>query len=160
MQEPLFAHGRLTDALESQQRRLYEEIDQAPEDHVLHADDDAWAEALVERYRVEAPSLRIDAIWQERPHEVKVDVSSDRSRYFSDPIRPALVAGTRFIVHVPFDGDETVFRLQPSTIDFNPPRAKLRPGELVQVIEFPNDAPKEVQPIVDDLLQRVQKYLG
>ncbi len=101
MQELLFAHGRLTDALESQQRRLCEEIDQAPEDHVLHADEEAWVGALVERYRVEAPSLRVAEIWQERPQEVKVDVSSDRSRSFSDPTRTALVAGTRFVVHVP-----------------------------------------------------------
>lgn len=43
------------------------EIEKAPEDHLMQADEDEWVAALVERYRIEAPELHRDKWWIDKP---------------------------------------------------------------------------------------------
>jgi hypothetical protein len=50
--------GELGSALEAQSRKLVDEIEAAPEDHLLHVDEDEWVRALVDRWQVEAPAGR------------------------------------------------------------------------------------------------------
>lgn len=107
------------------------EIAQAPEDHLMQADEEAWIAALVERYSVEAPQLLTDEWWMDPPAEVKVDVRYDPGRDVRDPSRPALVNGVRHVIHVPFRGEADLFRFTPSTRDYNPPSAEVRDGEVV-----------------------------
>lgn len=160
MSNPLFFDGELSSALEAVARRLDGEIDSAPEDHVLHADDDAWVEALVARHSVLAPSLRPDDVWMDPPEEVKVDVGYDYARRALDPGRSFLIAGTRNTVHIPFDGDAGVFRLTPKTRDFNPPYAEVRKRELVRSWEYPHDSPIDLRKELDALLRSVTRYLS
>jgi hypothetical protein len=61
--ELLFHSGYLRDALAHQGERMVEELNSAPEDHLLHVDVDAWAAALAERYQVEAPELAPAEDW-------------------------------------------------------------------------------------------------
>ena len=61
----LFYRGDLRGTLENIKAKLAHEIAKAPDDHVLEADEEAWAGALAERYRVEAPTLRRDEMWQD-----------------------------------------------------------------------------------------------
>ena len=59
--------------------------------------------------------------------DVKVDVSWDRSRYFSDSYSDLArnFPGYRVVVHIPFEGDAGVFSLRPSSFNFNPPGGRL-----------------------------------
>lgn len=155
----LFYEGELSAALEATARRMDGEIDSAPEDHVLHADDDAWVEALVTRHSVVAPSLRPDDVWMESPEEVKVDVGYDHARRALDPGRSFFIAGTRNTVHIPFDGDAGVFWFTPNTRNSNPPRAEVRGNELVRSWEYPHDSPIDLRVEVDSLISSVQSYL-
>jgi hypothetical protein len=75
--ELLFSRGELRLALEAQARKLVEEIEAAPEDHLLHVDEDEWVAGLVDRWSVEAPVLHPEEMWVEPPEEIKVDVSRD-----------------------------------------------------------------------------------
>lgn len=155
----LFHEGELSAALEATARRMDAEIESAPEDHVLHADDDAWVEALVARHSVVAPTLRMDDVWMDAPEEVKVDVSHDYARRALDPGRSFYIAGTRNTVHIPLDGDAGVFRFRPSTWNLNPPRADVRGNELVRSWEYPHDSPIDLRTEVDSLIGSVQSYL-
>lgn len=51
---------------------------------LLQADVDEWAAALARHFLVACPQLKIDAAWREPTKDVKLDVSRDQSRYFSD----------------------------------------------------------------------------
>lgn len=136
------------------------EIDSVPEDHVLHADDDAWVAALVARHSVEAPVLRVDDVWMDPPEEVKVDVGYDYARRALDPGRSFFIAGTRNTVHIPFDGDEGVFRFTPNTRNYNPPRAEVSGKELIRSWEYPHDSQIDLRAEVDSLIGAVQSYLS
>jgi hypothetical protein len=70
-------------------------------------------------------------VWREPIKEVKVDVSWDRGRYFSDYASDLArnFPGYRVVVHIPFEGDAGVFSLRPSSFTFNPPRGRVNEGE-------------------------------
>ena len=156
----LFVQGDLNAALEGQAHRLDEEIDKAPEEHLLQVDDDQWIAALVARYAVEAPELRRDDWWIDPPEDVRVDVSGDWNRAILEPNKPVYVPGHRVRVHTPFSGEKDVFKSRPSTWTTTFPIASVRDGELVQTIEYPADAPRDVRAEAEGLLTLVERYLG
>lgn len=159
MTKTIFSNGRLSDALDAQLGELTQEVNSAPEEHVLHVDEDAWIEALVERYRVNVPVLDREGWWQDAK-DVQVDASYDRSRY-SSPDTPPCVDGTKLVVHVPFDGDSAVMRLAPNKFTSSgPPRAQVNGNELLVTIEYPNDQPvMDIKGAAEAVLGRVEQYL-
>lgn len=156
----LFQSGDLGLSLKEQEKGLIHEIEAVPEDHVLHADEVAWATALAKRWAVEAPALKVGDIWMDEPKPVQVDVSWDhRRRFIRDPSRPAYVPGHRTIVHIPFSGEKHVFRLRPSSFTLNPPHANVSDGELRLVIEYPDDNPANIKSGTDELFKKVEQHL-
>jgi hypothetical protein len=155
----LFAQGELSAALERQGAGLDKEIEKTPEEHLLQVDEDEWVAALVGRYAVEAPALRREDWWMEAPQEIRVDVSGDWNRAILDPSRPAFVPGHQVRVHIPFSGEKDVFRFRPSAWTTRFPIASLHDGELVQTIEYPADAPRDVRAEAERLLAEVDRYL-
>lgn len=156
----LFYEAELRDALEGHARSMDAEIAEAPEDHLMQADEDEWVVALVERYSVEAPQLQTDRWWMDPPAEVQVDVRYDRSRDIRDPSRPALINGIRVVVHVPFTGEADLFKFTPSTRNYNPPSAEVRRGEVVLAVEYPADAPRDVRSEAQGVVDKINNYLG
>lgn len=154
----LFYRGDLRTVLTNIKARLSEDVQKAPAEHVLDADEDAWAEALAERYRVDAPILRPDDMWQDEPREVGVDVSHDFTRAVF-PGERAVIAGYRVIIHIPFDGDPGVFKLQASTYTLNPPRAEVQGHEVIDAIEYPHDAPRDIQAHANELVRNLEQHL-
>jgi hypothetical protein len=96
-------------ALSRYGRGVLAEVEAAPEDHVLQADDAAWAKALSERYSVKPPVLRQDEMKMEPSEPTQVDVSKDRRHHGRNS------PGHRTVVHVPFSGERAVFQPWPST---------------------------------------------
>lgn len=157
----LFMSGDLRATLEHHGAGVVDEVDAAPEDHVLQADDDDWAKALAERYSIEPPELRPDDAWMDEPRDVKVDVSWDHfRRAIIDPDEPVYVPGHRTVVHIPFIGDKAIFSLKPSSWNYNPPRADVADGELRLVIEYPSDTPANIKGETDALVGQVNTWLG
>jgi hypothetical protein len=90
----LFVQENLKAALEGHAHGLDEEIEKAPEEHLLQVDADEWVAALVSRYAMEAPALKRYQLWMDPPEEIKVDVSQDWDRSPTPPGRftsPAIV---------------------------------------------------------------------
>lgn len=156
----LFSKGELRAALDAQSHRLGEAIRSVPEEHFLKADIEAWVPALVEEFRVEAPRLDLDGLYREEAEEVRVDVSWDHMRFFSEFTTDRTVPGCRIRVHVPFVGDEAVLQMQPSSFTFNPPRGAVRDHELVFTIEYPHDSPADIDQAVNGMVSPVQHWLG
>lgn len=153
--------GSLRDALEQQAKGMVQEVERTPEKHVLQVDEEAWAQALAERWSGEAPELCPDDAWMDPPKDVQVDVSWDHfRRAIMDPSRPAYVPGHRTVVHIPFTGDKTIFSLQPSTYTLNPPRADVGEGEMRLVVEYPSDTPANIKGETNGLVNAVNAYLG
>jgi hypothetical protein len=140
---------------------MVQEVEKAPEEHLLHVDEDQWAGALATRWSVEAPALHGEKAWMDPPKEVQVDVSWDNfTRAISDPSTPTYIAGYRVVAHVPFTGDKAVFRLQPSTHSLNPPRTQVLDDELREVIEYPHDRKPNIRAVTQELISSVEKHLA
>jgi hypothetical protein len=154
----LFIELDLNAALEGHARGLDEEIEKAPEDHLLQVDDDEWVAALVARYTIVTPELRPDDWWMDQT-ETQVDVSWDQNRAILDPSQPAYVPGHRVEVHIPFSGEKDVFKYRPSSWTTVLPIAEVRDGELVQTIEYSADSPRNVRAEADGLVTQINRYL-
>jgi hypothetical protein len=102
----LFRDDDLRLTLEAIAHKMVDEINAAPEQHLLQVDEDRWVSALVERWSVEAPELHPDKMWMDRPQEIQVDVRGHPNRAIFDHSRPVLWPGYRVTVHVPFSGDD------------------------------------------------------
>ncbi len=161
MVEPLFYEGELRNALEGHAQGMDKEIADAPEDQLMHVDEDEWVAALVQRYRIEAPRLRRDDWWVDAPQEIQVDVRYDGAmRAILDYDRPALVNGFRIVVHTPFEGERDIFKFTPSTRNYNPPRATVTGDEVRIVVEYPADSPRDVKAEAEGVLNNIDSYLG
>jgi hypothetical protein len=114
--EYLFMGGELRLALEAQAQKMREAVEAEPEENLKQADPLESAAALAHHFAVACPELNTDEVWMEEPRPVKIDVSRDPGRYFSDPYSDLArnYPGERIVVHVPFKGDAGVFKLRPS----------------------------------------------
>jgi hypothetical protein len=160
--ELLFYGGDLSLALEAQGKKMREAIEAEGEENLKQADLDEWAAALAHHYAVACPKLKQDDIWQEPPKDVKLDVSRDPGRYFSDPYGDLAqnYPGYRSIVHVPFEGDEDVFKLKPSSWTTLFPRGRVEKDELLLTIDYPRDQTPNVDAQTLGFINQVEQYLG
>jgi hypothetical protein len=160
--EDLFSGSYLDATLEAVSERVPEEIEQAPEDHLLSVDEDAWVAALVERRRLDLPELGDP--WMDPPEEMRIDLSRTPSGVFgrapfSSSSAPT-VAGFRVVVHIPFTGDGAFFLMQPNFFTTTRPRAHVGHHELISVIEYAHDTPVEVRAHTENLIREVKQYLS
>jgi len=155
----LFYEADLRDALEGHARTMDKEIAEAPEGHLMQADEDEWVAALVERYSVDAPQLQAEQWWQDAPAEIKYDVSGHPGRDIRGS-GPFYVNGIRVVVHVPFTGEADLFKFTPNTRDWNPPTADIRSGEVLVAVEYPADSPIDVRATAQGVIDKINKYLG
>lgn len=160
MDKLLFNNGELRLALEHQAKLLRDAVEAVPEEHLLQADVDEWVAALVDEFRAEAPELHLDQMYRDPPQDVKVDVSWDHSRYFSPTSSDRRVRGYRIVVRVPFTGDKAVFELRPNSFTLNPPRGSVAGDELTLTLEYPHDAPPNIDGQVNGVVGTVQQWLG
>jgi hypothetical protein len=161
MADVLFYEGDLRNALEGHATGMDREIANAPEDHLMHVDEEEWVEALVQRYRIEAPQLQRDKWWMDAPGEIKVDARYEgQMRAIRDYSQPAWINGVRVVVHVPFTGERDLFKFTPNTRNYNPPQATVSGDEVQVVIEYPTDAPRDVKAEAENVLNGIESYLG
>jgi hypothetical protein len=159
--ELLFYTGDLGAALEEHGRGVVREIESVDEAHLMQVDEEQWVEALVDRYQVALPQLDGRSAWMDEPQPAQVDVSWDHfRRAIDDPSQPTYVPGHRTVVHIPFTGDKAIFHLRASRFSSNPPRADVAAGELRLVVEYPDDAPADINAKTQQLISSVERHLG
>lgn len=64
------------------------------------------------------------------------------------------------MVHIPFSGDKGVFDLAPTQRSMNPPRAVVRDGEVLHVIQYPHDRRPNIRAEAEALAQKIDSHLG
>ena len=60
---------------------------------------------------------------------------------------------------MPFEGEADVFKLRPSSFNFNRPRGRIKGDELVLTIEYPHDHPLDIDATVDGFIASVSQWL-
>jgi hypothetical protein len=122
----LFCEGDLSATLRAQVEKLRAEIDGFASDYILKVSFDDLTNHLADKFHMESISLLKDDIHIGDSGDITVDMSHD-FRYGGQATHvPATFA--EFVV--PFTGNPVVFRLKPSTYNYNPPRAKIIGQEL------------------------------
>ncbi len=81
-------------------------------------------------------------------------------RWIDGKSKPALVAGERTEVRIPFEGESDLFYSRANTYTMNPPRAVIQGNELILSYEMPSDAPRDVRPLVDQDLGAIEQHIG
>jgi hypothetical protein len=159
--ELMFNEGELRLALEAQTKKMAAAVDAESEESLRQADTDEWAAALAHHFAVACPELKTDDVWMEPPKEIGVDVSHDPMRAIIDPYSEAVrnYPGYRVVVHVPFEGEADVFKLSPSSFNFNPPRGRIKADELVLTIEYPHDHAPDIDSTVNGFTGSVSQWL-
>jgi hypothetical protein len=160
--ELMFNSGDLRLALEGQTKKMIEAVEAEPEESLKQADADEWASALAHHFAVACPELQSDDVWMEEVKDVKVDVSHDQMRHFSDPYSDLAqnFPGYRVVVHVPFKGEEDVFKLRPGQFTSNPPLGRVKDSDLVLTIDYPRDNQPDIDGQVNGFIGTVSKWLG
>lgn len=120
--EQLFSKIDLQGTLDHQARAARDEIDKFPEDYLLEASEEDLVAALTKKMEWEAPVLGEPYIASDR----EIDVP--RRDEFNG--RLYTVKGSQIDVRIPFQGDQTFFRFQPSSRQLNVPEAAIHPQFL------------------------------
>ena len=157
----MFNQGELRQALEAQAKKLADAVDAESEESLKQADPGEWAASLVHHFAVVCPELNTDAVWMEPAENIGVDVSRDPMRAILDPYSDAVrkYPGYRVVVHTPFEGEADVFKLRPSSFSINPPRGRTKSDELLLTIEYPHDAPPDIDATVNGFIASVSQSL-
>lgn len=114
---------------------------------------------IVERYRLDVPLLD-EANMTVDQQEAKRDVSGDRLRMgYNFGRGPVHVTGTEVVVEVPFTGDPQMFRIQPNTHTFNPPRGEVRGDTVIFRHWSDNPQPEQVRRAIDGWLTEIKQHL-
>lgn len=158
--DALFAGGDLRTRLAVGIEEIKAEVQSFDPDRLLATDPGELADYLVEKGTLEVPRLLRDRIYLDEPAEAKVDGSQDWDRAISDRSKPFYITGVTFTYHVPFDGDEELLLLSPSTFSTSRPDGKVTTGHEITwafTSAKPQDTP---QPHFDRNLSLIDQYLG
>jgi hypothetical protein len=153
----LFSGGKLRFALEATLPKVDEEVDKAPEDHLLHVEVEEWVKAIV-ALRGMSPTT-LGEPWMDDAQEIRIDATPRASRVLSAPIPSSGIPGYRIIVHIPFNGPGGVFLLAPSTYTTTVPIAEVGDRELIHVIEYPHNQQANIKASTDNLVREVEQHL-
>lgn len=143
----------------SRKAKLKEEVASIEGNRLLNTSVEALCTYLIGKYSVNVPLLKRDDIVIDQ-NEVPIDVSRDPMRSVDDRSRPAYVSGTEIEVTVPFDGDEGVFKIQPSTFTPAPPQGYVYPGELRFCVSGATLVADKVKAKIESTLDQIDECLG
>ena len=150
MTDLLFDGGYLGDYLQAQRQRMLDEINSLDENRILNTLEEDLCNYFVEKYKVEA--LQIDE------SQIQTDYD-DTQINVRDYGRIVSVTGTRITFYIPFSGNPDLFKLQPSRSNSNPPRAKVRGGEIVMIYERTTSEATQIKDAFASELTRLKNDL-
>jgi hypothetical protein len=149
----LFTRQRSSAAIQGQTLALRQEVEEAPAEHVADVDAEAWADALADKYAIRVPVLRRAEITRAAPKQVTIRWN-DPDPYGWDRGRSRSAPGVRHVVTVPFEGEEDVFTISPSTCEWGGVQGRLVGTDT---IVWEHEQPESAKPI--DLDAAVEKWL-
>jgi len=161
----LFCEGDLDATLRGHFSKIRDRVDAIPEAQ-LFREAEATLVDLVQQDIIVVPLTLDEANLSMTREETKVDVSGDRSRYFSSDHGPHYIAGIRVRIAVPFRGDPILWKLKPNQWSTVFPYGDVisrhgeRDGTLEVTIEYPADVgPEEAKKRFDENMKTVRFYV-
>lgn len=155
----LFVTHDLDHILRSTMQAMGQEVERLDANRLLNTAPEDLKRYLVEKHGITPITLLRDQ-WYADHQEVQVDVRHDQMRWIDDRSRPVMIAGERFEVRVPFEGEAELFYARANTSSMNPPRATIEKNELVLRYDSPADQPRDVRPLADRALTDIEQHLG
>lgn len=154
----LFSKRDLSAALSNEQGRIRQEVTDLSEERILNTPLDGLLDYFCEKYQLDMPLIDDEGIDIDY-NETSIDVGGRFSYGGSRLGGPVKAAGTKYEVNVPFEGDPDLFGWQPSTHEFDPPRARIRAGCLVFTYNVLPSEASALQSQIDRDLSQLQRYL-
>jgi hypothetical protein len=151
MSEQLFAKHDLSRVLRNHGALAQKQVDGFGEDYLLSASESDLVAYVVSKVSLDVPQL--GEAYMLEPTEVEVDIGSDYGH-------SRKVKGYRVEVRIPFSGDPDILLCQPSSFDFNPPRADLGRGHLLFIYQQAGQLdPAQIKSDFEQSLKKIRQYL-
>ena len=155
----LFTDYDLRRVLDGQFEKMQSEISSINDDRFLNTSESDMIKYLEEKYLVEPIVLNENGISVDQA-EADIDVSNNFDRDIRDRSRPHYIKGTENKFFVPFSGDETLFKCQPSSFTSSFPTATINGGEVVFTYKTTKHDPVALRSQFDRDLNEVKQYIG
>ncbi len=155
----LFHKGDWHATQEGWRNELVAEIGAMNGDELLNISTTDLARYYVGEYTFKVPVIHADELVVDQ-RETKIDVSQDRNRIIHDRSRPFHITGTTIDVEVPFTGNKVGFDIQPSTRNFNNPRARVRDGIIEFSVTGTDLSAERVKQEIERVLDSINTHLG
>ena len=158
--KPLFCEDELDGQLRGRLHSVSSALDDIPKEQFLISSDQELVDHIVASLRVEPLVLRENIITMSQS-ETQVDVSGDPLRvFFSEQSGPLYIPGTRVDVHIPFTGEEWIFRCRTNPFYTDCPQGEVTRGLLRLSISLAHDVEQaRFKQIYERELQLVKKYV-
>jgi hypothetical protein len=132
-----------------------QEIESLDNDYVLKASVTELEEYFLDKVRIEPLTLHSDQYYIENKEGTKIDVSHHIDR-FVFPGERAIVQGTRLNIAIPYEGNQFLWRVRPSTFSLSSyPEIEIREDSIMFAYSFPDDT-ADSQRIKADIDSRVR----
>jgi hypothetical protein len=155
----LFNKGDWHATQEGWKNELVSKIGAMNGDELLNISTTDLAGYYVDEYTFEVPVIHPDELVVDQ-RETKIDVSQDRNRIINDRSRPFHITGTTIDVEVPFTGNKVAFDIQPSTRNFNNPKARVREGIIEFSVTGTDLSAERVKQEIERVLDSINTHLG
>ena len=150
---PLFSQVMIFDLMEERQAQLRERI-RTMDSATLQQQN--LAEMLAKDFGLSVPVLDEQNRYA-TTREVDVDVSQDPRRHIWDRSQPFFMRANEITIHVPFQGDASLFDVRPQHFNLNPPIGAVEDDELN--FTYNEIEPRDVTPEFEGTLQQVKQHL-
>jgi len=148
----LFSKIDLSAALKAQTAKLQEETAALEPEYAVQVEEDKYAAYLVDKFIVNAPSLRRDHVSVLRPKETFLLVQD----YGHEVRVPAL----SITACIPFDGDRELFSFRPSKFSFSgTPSAEVRDGEIRVTVQGRGLDGETAKKQINGTLDQIEQWL-
>jgi len=152
-QRYLFRTTTIFDVTQGRQRQLRDALGQMS---LSALNDEQLPVKLANDYGLDVPILD-EANKYATQKEVNVDVSQDMQRRILDRSKPFLVPATEITIHVPFNGDHSLFDVRPTTFNSNPPSGDCNDHELLLVFTIIES--RDITPELEQSISEVRQHL-
>ena len=145
--ESLFSNYDLQNSLDNQPAAMRERIEKWSEDHILTVPEEDLVLALTDEARWDPPVLGQPEIAADR------EITHRRSDVEYGLNRTYLVKETQIEVHIPFSGDGTFFKMQPSQAKIPRPKAAVASDHLALILQG-------TQLSSDSIRKQIENFIG
>jgi hypothetical protein len=158
-EDQLFNKGDWHATQDAWRNKLVSAIEGKNGDELLNTSTADLAAYYVSEFELEVPSIYPDKIVVDQ-RETQIDVSHDHNRDIRDRSQPFHITGTSVDVELPYTGDKVGFDIQPSTRNFNNPRAYVGSDVLKFSVTGTDLTTERVKQEVERRVASINEHLG